>query len=166
MDETAFMDAVRKLYESDARYHPDAYVFVRHGLDYTVKRLGKQRAPKRHVTGKELVEGIREYAIQQFGPMALTVLRSWGIGKTHDFGEIVFNLVNAGILGKTEDDRKEDFNDGYDFDTAFVRPFLPQMPSSDVLSGKRRRGPGRRKTAVPGRPGERQRPTTPPEEAK
>ncbi len=166
MDEIAFMDSVRKLYESDSRFHPDAYIFVRHGLDYTVKRLGKQRATKRHVTGKELLDGIREYALQQFGPMTMTVLRSWGITTTRDFGDIVFNLVNAGILGKTDEDRKEDFNDSYDFETAFVRPFEPRKPAADLLVGKRRRSPTRRKTPAANRTTERPRPTTPPGEVK
>jgi uncharacterized repeat protein (TIGR04138 family) len=166
MDEIAFMEAVRKLYESDSRFHPDAYVFVRHGLDYTVKRLGKQRAPKRHVTGKELLDGIREHALQQFGPITMTVLRSWGISQTRDFGDIVFNLVNAGILGKTEDDRKEDFDDGYDFESAFVRPFEPRKPAADILAGKRRRSATRRKTPNASRTTDRKRPPTPPGEAK
>jgi uncharacterized repeat protein (TIGR04138 family) len=65
------------------------------------------------------------FALQEFGPIAGTVLKTWGVTRTEDFGEIVFNLVNRGLLGKTDEDRKEDFSNGYDFRTAFVTPFLP-----------------------------------------
>jgi len=80
----------------------------------------------RHVTGKELLEGIREYALKQFGPLAMFVLNEWGIHRTEDFGEIVFNMVDAGLLLKTKDDKKEDFANGYDFEEVFKKPFLPE----------------------------------------
>jgi uncharacterized repeat protein (TIGR04138 family) len=75
-----------------------------------------------------LLGGIREYALEQFGPMAYTVLDRWGIKKCEDFGDIVFLLVDYGVLGKTEHDRREDFAGGYDFKDAFVRPFEPSRP--------------------------------------
>ncbi len=80
----------------------------------------------RHVSAQELLEGIRVYALQEYGPMALTVLQSWGLTCTEDIGEVVFNLVESGKLGKTESDRKEDFANGFDFATAFQRPFEPR----------------------------------------
>ena len=79
------------------------------------------------MSGKELLEGIREYAAQQFGPLAPTVFRSWGVRRTEDFGEIVFNLVESGLLGKTESDSREDFADGFDFDQAFDGPFSAEI---------------------------------------
>ena len=105
----------------DPRYTMEAYAFVRGGLDFTVRRLEKPR----HVSGQELLEGIREFAIEEFGPMAKTVLNGWGITRTEDIGEIVFNMVETGLLGKTEEDSRADFADGYDFDEAFRKPYQP-----------------------------------------
>jgi uncharacterized repeat protein (TIGR04138 family) len=78
------------------------------------------------VTGRELLSGIRTYALAQFGPMAMTVLDEWGVTRCEDFGEIVFNMVDAGLLSKTDSDSREDFQGGYSFDEAFRNPFLPQ----------------------------------------
>jgi uncharacterized repeat protein (TIGR04138 family) len=110
--------------ESDGRYTIQAYLFVREGLDHTVRQLDKPR----HVSGQELLEGIREYALEEFGPVARRVLSEWGINECLDFGNIVFNLVNHGLLGKTEEDSIEDFMDGYDFHEAFILPFRPSAP--------------------------------------
>jgi uncharacterized repeat protein (TIGR04138 family) len=106
----------------DPRYTGDAYVFVRAGLDYTVRRLKNPR----HVSGQELLDGIREFALMEFGPMTKTVLNEWGIQRTEDVGEIVFNMVETGLLGKTDKDSRADFANGYDFDEAFRKPFRPQ----------------------------------------
>ena len=76
-----------------------------------------------HVTGQELLDGIRWLAKREFGPMAKTVFESWGVSKTGDFGDIVFSLVEEGILGKNDRDSKEDFKDVYDFDDAFVKQY-------------------------------------------
>lgn len=105
----------------DPRYSIEAYAFVRAGLDFTVRRLEKPR----HVSGKELLDGIREFALEEFGPMTQTVLNGWGILRTEDIGEIVFNMVESGLLGKTEKDDRADFANGYDFDEAFRKPFRP-----------------------------------------
>jgi len=110
----------------DPRYTVEAYAFVRDGLDSTVRSLKKPR----HVSGQELLEGIREFAIEEFGPMAKTVLNGWGIQQTEDVGEIVFNMVETGLLGKTDEDSREDFANGYDFDEAFRKPFKPSTPAS------------------------------------
>ena len=105
----------------DPRYTVEAYAFVRGGLDFTVRRLKKPR----HISGQELLEGIRKFAIAEFGPMTKTVLNGWGIEQTEDVGEIVFNMVETGLLGKTEKDNRADFANGYDFDEAFRKPFQP-----------------------------------------
>ncbi|MCC7300385.1 MAG: hypothetical protein IT583_04850 [Verrucomicrobia bacterium] len=105
----------------DPRYVAAAYIFVRAGLDYTVRRLDKPR----HVSGQELLDGIREFALSEYGPMTKTVLNGWGIRCTEDVGEIVFNMVESGLLGKTEKDSRADFADGYDFDETFRKPFYP-----------------------------------------
>lgn len=110
----------------DSRYQRDAYLFVRDALDYTQKNLRRSsKGELRHVSGQELLTGIRHYALSQFGPMTITVFEEWGIRQCEDFGEIVFNMVDIGLLGKTAQDRREDFADGYDFATAFKHPFLP-----------------------------------------
>ncbi len=127
MQEVSFDEALAKIQAKDARYHRDAYLFVRDGLDYTQKTIGTDsRKRVRHVTGQELIGGIREYALQQFGPMAKTVLEDWGITRCEDFGEIVFNMIDVGWLAKTTKDSRADFANGYDFDEAFRKPFLPK----------------------------------------
>lgn len=112
---------MKGILEQDPRYAAEAYAFIRAGLEFTVQRLERPR----HVSGQELLEGIRVFAIAEFGPMAKTVLNEWGIRGTEDFGEMVFNLVEAGLLGKTEEDSRADFANGYDFNEAFRNPFLP-----------------------------------------
>ena len=78
-----------------------------------------------HLTGQQLLEGIRLFALDQYGPMARSVLEHWGIKNCRDFGNIVFNLVECQVLGKTEEDCPEDFDGGYDFKTAFDMPYEP-----------------------------------------
>jgi uncharacterized repeat protein (TIGR04138 family) len=113
----------------DPRYAREAYHFLREALDYTQRTLSKANQGKmRHVSGQELLAGIRAYALQQYGPMALMLLNEWGIHRCEDFGELVFNLVDAGVLSKTESDSRADFANGYDFDEAFRKPFLPSRP--------------------------------------
>ena len=124
-------DAISLIVQNDPRYDGDAYIFVKDALDYTVKSLRKpSEGPGRHVSGTELLGGIRDYALQQFGPVTFRVLTSWGVRQTSDFGEIVFNMVEHGILGKTDEDTREDFSKGYDFEAAFKTPFLPSPEST------------------------------------
>ncbi|MDX1962701.1 MAG: hypothetical protein SFX18_06085 [Pirellulales bacterium] len=78
---------------------------------------------ERHLSGQELCQAIRIYALEQFGLMAKCVLNSWGLRQTADFGEIVFNLIAIRQMRKTRHDRREDFDNVYDFDQAFVREF-------------------------------------------
>jgi len=126
MKKVNFNEALARILEDDPRYDEHAYLFLREALDHTIKMLAKPvDGPARHVSGSELLEGIRQYALKEFGPMAMTVLNRWGIRRCEDFGEIVFNLVDKGILGKTDEDRKEDFAGGYDFNKAFREPFRP-----------------------------------------
>ena len=121
-----FEEILDNILEVDKRYHRDAFFFLREALDYTQKWVCKtNNGQMRHVTGQELVQGIRKFAVTQFGPMAKTVLNEWGIEETSDFGEIVFTLIDFRILAKNQRDKKEDFNEGYNFEEAFVHPFLP-----------------------------------------
>ena len=116
------------LFTIEKRYPPAAYVFVQEGLRQTSDRvyaidddidLGDG---SRHVTGQELCIGLRDYAVGEFGPLAKTVLESWGIRRTRDFGSIVFAMVEAGLLRKTDDDSLDDFVDVFEFDEAFPSP--------------------------------------------
>lgn len=127
MQEISFEEAVELITAKDPRYDREAYGFVREALDHTQKAIARNsRGRVRHVSGQELVEGIREYGLAQFGPMAMMVLAEWGIHRCRDFGEIVFNMVEIGLLAKTEKDSRADFDDGYDFSEAFRKPFLPR----------------------------------------
>jgi uncharacterized repeat protein (TIGR04138 family) len=146
MQKRSFDEALDLILKEDHRYAAEAYLFVRAGLDFTIKLYSKpDSGPARHVSGRELLEGLRQFALQEFGPMAFTVLKTWGVGRTDDFGEIVFNLVGKGVLGKTPDDRKEDFAGGYEFEAAFVQPFRPSKAAKahDQPAGHRS-APGRR----------------------
>src|SRR3989338_5274836 len=114
-DKKDFYEVVAEIYEKDGRYKPDAYEFIIQALHFTQKKLKKHT----HVTGRELSEGLRDFAIEQFGPMAKTVLTRWGISKTQDYGNIVFNLIEKKLLSKTEEDSISDFKDVYDFESVF-----------------------------------------------
>ncbi len=131
MQKLNFQEALDQIIEEDPRYDEEAYVFTREALDFTIKMLGKpQEGDKRHVSGQELLQGIQKYALQEFGAMARTVLKRWGVKSSEDFGEIVFNLVDKGVLGKTEKDRRADFASAYDFVSVFDTPFLPKKKTA------------------------------------
>ena len=129
MQDLDFNEVVDLICKEDPRYDKKAYTFIRQGLDHTVKELKKKDAAKsrasQHVTGAELLDGLRLFALDQYGPLTKTVLNSWGIKRCTDFGEIVFNLIEYNVFSKTENDRREDFVDLYRFADAFVKPFLP-----------------------------------------
>lgn len=126
MHEASDEERLELILAKDSRYPRDAYLFVREALDYTQKAVLRERRLTPHVTGQELLAGIRDFSLAQFGPMAITVLQEWGINKGEDFGEIVFNMVEAGLLAKTDKDSRDDFRGGYDFQEAFRKPFLPE----------------------------------------
>jgi uncharacterized repeat protein (TIGR04138 family) len=131
MQKIGFTEALDSIVAGDPRYGRDAYVFLRDALDFTTKQQKKIKgATVRHVAGPELLEGVRRYALQEFGPMVTTVFSSWGIHCCEDIGHMVFNLIEAGIFGKTEEDSLEDFKNVYDFEVAFVKPFTPAKPTA------------------------------------
>jgi uncharacterized repeat protein (TIGR04138 family) len=145
MEDRSLTSTVKDLCAKDKRYHPAAYFFIVEALDFTVRSLDRasREGAERHVAARELVEGIRTYALQQFGAMSLTVLSTWGLRKTDDFGEIVYSLIAVEKLRKTDTDRKEDFSGGYDFDEAFAKPFRPRGAKKPARTAARRsrRGP-------------------------
>lgn len=136
-----------KLLKEDRRYKIDAYAFVFEALNYAHTQLGMgserpaeaeaeaaaaaeeeaeegaARETERHLSGPQLCEAIRQYALDQYGFMAKCVLNSWGVTSTGDFGEIVFSLIGIGQMRKTPEDRREDFDDVFDFDTGLQQSF-------------------------------------------
>jgi uncharacterized repeat protein (TIGR04138 family) len=120
-----FEQVVKNIVAADPRYRADAYFFVREALDFTRRSCGRQRHDARDVGSKELLEGIRRYGLETYGPMTVTVLAEWGISNCEDFGEIVFNLIAHKCEGQSDSDNREDFKHGYDFNDAFHKPFLP-----------------------------------------
>jgi uncharacterized repeat protein (TIGR04138 family) len=125
MQEVNFDAVLDEILAKDTRYARDSYHFLRDALNFTQKTIGKENRSLRHVTGQELLEGLRQYALQQYGPMAITVFEEWGITRCKDFGELVFNMVESGLLAKTDRDSREDFQNGYDFTEAFRKPYWP-----------------------------------------
>jgi uncharacterized repeat protein (TIGR04138 family) len=135
MQSAYFEEILDAIIARDDRFAREAYHFVREALDHTQRKIypldkvGSMdgTTENRHVSGQQLLEGIREYGLQSFGPMTLTVFEAWGIHRCEDFGEIVFNLVDhgRGMFGKTDTDSREDFREGYNFREVFERPFLP-----------------------------------------
>jgi len=136
---------IAELLREDRRYAFEAYVFVFEALGYAQNELnmgtdspseprseperpGEEETPERHVSGQELCKAIRRFALEQYGYLAQTVLNNWGIKSTGDFGEIVFNLIRIGQMRKTANDRRKDFDDVFDFDTAFKQEFKITPP--------------------------------------
>ncbi len=114
-----------RICEKDGDYDAEAYYFLREALDRTVRALGRDQGANRHVTGRELCEGLRDHALEEFGPLSLLVLTQWGIYETADFGRMVLALVNEGVFGKTPTDSAADFDDVYSFEDAFDKPYQP-----------------------------------------
>jgi uncharacterized repeat protein (TIGR04138 family) len=138
MQQPDFDAVLSTILESDTRYHREAYEFLKEALDYAQKAISKANKNQvGHITAQELLDGVRQYGLGQYGPMAKTVLNEWGVFTCEDFGEMVFTLVEHGLLRKKESDKKDDFKGGYDFAEAFERPFRPAQgrlsaPKSDA----------------------------------
>jgi uncharacterized repeat protein (TIGR04138 family) len=128
MPKLDFAEAVDLVLAQDTRYGREAYYFLREALQNAVKRekKGRESTGDSHVSGQQLLDGIRQHALKQYGPMVVTVFEYWGIRNCGDFGEMVFNLIRAGAFRKTENDSIEDFKGGYTFQEAFVDPYLPE----------------------------------------
>src|SRR5438105_2419537 len=128
-----------ELVRRDPRYAYEAYEFVFAALAHTQKMLGRsvpedpnvEPGPSHHVTGPELLDGVRDLAVREFGFMARTVFRLWGIDRTDDIGEIIFNLVDANLMSKTPDDSRQDFHNVYDFDQVLVRDYRIRLDDAE-----------------------------------
>ena len=123
-----FEKSVKRIVAADPRYHAEAYFFVRESLDFTRRGTSRQKSDTRDVSSKELLEGIRRFALETYGPMTPTVLAEWGVRSCEDIGEIVFNMLAHNCEGKSETDSREDFKNGYTFEDAFRKPFHPSAP--------------------------------------
>jgi uncharacterized repeat protein (TIGR04138 family) len=135
---TMFHAGLAEVVERDPRFAYEAYEFLFHALHHTQKMLCREppevaegeppsSESKHHVTGQELVHGVRDLALREFGLMARTVFRQWGIQRTDDFGDMVFNLVEAGLMSKTDEDNRADFHNVYDLDKALVQEYRIQL---------------------------------------
>jgi uncharacterized repeat protein (TIGR04138 family) len=115
--ESIYLDVstLERLRALDPRYNDRAYAFVLAALEEVVQRLPRRR----HVSGGELVTGCRDLALRLYGPMAKTVLEYWNVRATRDIGEVVFNLLEVGVLSKDEADSRNDFDDLFDFTEVF-----------------------------------------------
>src|SRR4029079_6762007 len=129
MQKIGFAEALESVVANDPRYPRDGYIFLRDALDFTTKQHKKVKGVSvRHVSGPELLDGVRQHALKEFGRMGMTGFESWRIRYCEDMGHMVFNLIGAGVFGKTEQDSIEDFKNVYDFEEAFVKPFAPAKP--------------------------------------
>ncbi|MEW6621370.1 MAG: Minf_1886 family protein [bacterium] len=122
-NEKSFEEIVEEIVQKDHRYKAESYSFVMSALGFTQNKLKRNG----HVSGQELLKGIQDVALELFGPMARTVFEHWGIYKTEDFGHIVFNMVNSGLMGKTDSDSIDDFKDIYDFKKVFDEAPFPKI---------------------------------------
>ena len=122
-----FDDTLGEILGRDPSYAREAYGFVLEALQFTQRRLDRER----HVTGEELLDGVRDLAREQFGFLAKTVFNAWGVRATDDFGAIVFNMVEAGLMGKQDTDTPDDFHERYDFAATFEEGFRLEPAAAD-----------------------------------
>lgn len=140
MQAMQFDQSVGAILRRDKRFDPHAYFFLKDALDFTLKRVAEASGGQpRHVSGPELLEGFRDYALDQFGPMAATLMTEWGVRKCSDVGDMVFNLIEEQVFGRQESDCKEDFIGSFDLEDALRLPFLPkkrQSPPHSAAAGQ------------------------------
>ena len=124
-------DPLRDIWKADGRYAYEAFQFLLNSLEHTVEHTGRleEEQAGRHVSGQELLDGMRGHALNLYGPLAAEVWRSWGVRSSLDWGHIVFALVQGGMLNRQDSDTLDDFENGYDFDEVFVKSYQPRLPS-------------------------------------
>ncbi len=126
----AFSSVLNEIIKEDPRYAIDSYFFVQEAVAYTIESVSGQGT--RHVSGAELLEGIRRYGLEQFGPLAKEVFEEWGISRTKDFGNIVFNMIGYRLLRARPEDKIEDFIDVFDFQEVFATVYVPERKKVQV----------------------------------
>lgn len=126
MHPVQFEQSVISILKRDRRYDAHAFFFLKDALDFTLKRVAEGNGGQtRHVSGPELLEGFRDLALEQFGPMATTLMREWGVQRCQDVGDMVFLLIEEQVFGKQDSDKPEDFSGVFDFHESLTTPFLP-----------------------------------------
>lgn len=141
MQALRFDAAVENIRQRDKRFDSGAYFLLKDALDFTLKRARESNDDvERHVSGEELLLGFRDHVVEEFGPMAHTLLREWGVHTCSDLGDMVFHLIDEGMFGKQDSDSPEDFRDIYDFEEALCAPFRPRhtAPATPASSAPRR----------------------------
>ena len=135
---STYQSRLAEVVQRDPRYAYEAYEFVFAALSHTQKLLGRVPAddsgvpgPQYHVSGRELVLGVRDLAVREFGLMARIVLRMWGINRTADFGDIVFNLVEENLMSKSDQDSRADFQDIFDLDQALIQELHIELDEAE-----------------------------------
>lgn len=127
MQAMQFEQSVVSILQKDRRFHPHAYFFLKEALDFTLKRIAEQNGGQaRHVSGAELLEGFRDFALEQFGPMASTLLNEWGVRDGQHVGDMVFHLIEEQVFGKQDTDSQEDFSGVLDLMGSLKTPFKPK----------------------------------------
>jgi uncharacterized repeat protein (TIGR04138 family) len=127
MQAMQFEQSVVSILKREKRFDPHAYFFLKDALDFTLRRIAEKNGGQaRHVSGAELCEGYRDFALEQFGPMASTLMLEWSVRKCQDIGDMVFHLIDEQVFGKQDSDKPEDFSEAFDFQASLVAPFLPQ----------------------------------------
>ena len=140
MQAMQFEQSVASILKRDKRFDPQAYFFLKDALDFTLKRIcDGNGGDARHVTGPELLVGFRDHALQQFGPMARTLMDEWGVRRCEHVGEMVFQLIEEQVFGKQESDKREDFSELFDFENELARPFLPSGDAARQRIKKKQR---------------------------
>lgn len=148
MQAMQFDQSVGSIVKRDKRFGPHAYFFLKEALDFTLKRIAESSAGQhRHVTGPELLIGFRDLALDQFGPMAATLMTEWGVRKCSDVGDMVFNLIEEQIFGRQESDCKEDFIGTFDLEDALRQPFLPKTRGLGTADPRRKPAASRPQSA-------------------
>ncbi len=141
MQAVQFEQSVVSILKRDRRFDPSAYFFLKDALDFTLKRTADENGgSSRHVSGPELLAGFRDHALEQYGPMASTLMNEWGLRKCQDIGDMVFHLIEEQVFGKQESDQREDFSEVFDFQESLTVPFLPRKRNTP----QRRQAHGRR----------------------
>lgn len=134
MQKIGFEEAVVRIRREGGRYDSDAYIFLRDALDQSVRvKQEKMGEEYPHVAGRELLLAFRDLALDEFGPMAETVLEVWGLTCSEDVGEMVFQLIGMGAFGQSDDDSRDDFKGVFSFDEAFREPFRPRGRSQESV---------------------------------
>jgi uncharacterized repeat protein (TIGR04138 family) len=138
MQAMQFEQSVVTILKREKRFDPHAYFFLKDALDFTLKRIAEGNGGKaRHVSGPELLAGYRDFALEQFGPMASTLMKEWGVRKCQDVGDMVFLLIDEQVFGKQDSDRREDFSEAFDFEESLETPFLPSRKRVPKASATR-----------------------------